>query len=219
VIERVVEASSQIELGFHFTTSTACFGTALEINLATLDQLSEKLELHVTYRTSPTATALQWMEANCTMGKQHPYLFSQCQAIHARSIIPCQDTPLVKFTYSAKVGSPAAITVLMSALHTKTVDVSADLKEFHFEQSIPIPSYLLALAAGALVSKDLGERSRVWTEKEMIDRAAYEFAEVEKMLSDAEDLMGPYVWGRYDLLVLPPTFPYGGESFLIKLAF
>jgi leukotriene-A4 hydrolase len=206
----VIDESAQTELGFQLGQSSVDFGTALQIDLSGLDPLPERLNLEIAYKTSPSATALQWLDANCTMGKQHPYLFSQCQAIHARSIVPCQDTPLVKFTYSARVRAPVPLTVLMSALHTNTISDASE-SEFQFEQRTPIPSYLLAVAAGALVSRDLGARSRVWTEAEMIERAAYEFAEVESMLSDAEQLMGPYVWGRYDMLVLPPTFPYGGK--------
>ena len=208
-IESIVETVSQTPLSFELGTYSVNFGTPLNISLSNLT-LSEHLSLTVTYKTSPNASALQWLDANCTMGKQHPYLFSQCQAIHARSIFPCQDTPQVKFTYEAKVRVQKPLTVLMSAIHKHTHHVSESVNEFSFEQNIPIPSYLLAIASGDLVSRELGPISRVWTEKEMIERAAYEFTGVDQMLKDAEELMGKYVWGRYDLLVLPPTFPYGG---------
>ena len=59
--------------------------------------------LKIFYSTTPKCTALQWLPAEQTLGKKHAYLFSQCQAIHARSLVPCQDTPGVKMTYSAKV--------------------------------------------------------------------------------------------------------------------
>lgn len=207
-IASVVDESDQKAIKFEFGTPKSSFGTPLNVHVNTVT--SDELKLRITYKTSQSASALQWLEANCTMGKQHPYLFSQCQAIHARSILPCQDTPLVKFTYDANVRVKSPLVVLMSAIHTETKPVDGGLQEFHFEQKIPIPAYLLALASGDLVSKDIGPISRVWTEKEMIDRAAYEFEQVGQMIDDAVGLMGDYVWGRYDLLVLPPTFPYGG---------
>jgi leukotriene-A4 hydrolase len=207
-VDQVVELTTNTPLQFSLGQSSQCFGTSLTINVSNI-QLGDKFQLKIVYRTSPNATALQWLEPNCTLGKKHGYLFSQCQAIHARSIVPCQDTPLVKATYDATVRVRQPLTVLMGAIHTETRQVD-DLNEFKFEQNMPIPSYLIALASGALVSRELGPISRVWTEEEMIDRAAYEFEGVDQMIKDAESLMGPYVWGRYDLLVLPPTFPYGG---------
>ncbi|KAK2577166.1 hypothetical protein KPH14_003323 [Odynerus spinipes] len=166
-----------------------------------------KFEIH--YETTSDATALQWLTPEQTAGGKHPYLFSQCQAIHARSMLPCQDTPSVKFTYSAKISAPQEMTVLMSALLDK-VSHTETTKIYEFHQPIPVPSYLIAIAAGVLVSKKIGPRSTVWAEQEYLDRSAYEFAETETMLQIAEDICGPYVWGVYDLLVLPPSFPFGG---------
>ncbi|KAL4702485.1 hypothetical protein ACJJTC_014628 [Scirpophaga incertulas] len=132
-------------------------------------------------------------------------MFSQCQPIHARSIVPCQDTPAVKFTYEADVMAPEEFTVLMSALRGDTRN-----NRTSFHQPIPIPSYLLAIAVGVLEQRTLGPRSKVWSEKEEIERSAWEFAETEKYLQAAERLCGRYEWTQYDLLVLPPSFPYGG---------
>ncbi|XP_037962086.2 leukotriene A-4 hydrolase isoform X3 [Plutella xylostella] len=180
------------------------FGSKLTISLPKSVNPDEELKIKIVYKTSPTASALQWLEPNQTSGKQHPYLFSQCQPIHARSILPCQDTPAVKFTYDAEVTAPAGFTVLMSALRTEGAGATS------FRQPVPIPSYLLAIAAGRLEARSLGPRSLVWSEKEEIERSAWEFAETERYLAAAERLVGPYVWGQYDLLVLPPSFPYGG---------
>ena len=112
-----------------------------------------ELKLRIEYVTSPNASALQWLNANATMGKQHPYLFSQCQAIHARSILPCQDTPYVKFSYTASIKVMNPITALMSAVLVDKLELDARTSEFKFEQNIKIPSYLIAIAAGNLVSK------------------------------------------------------------------
>ncbi|XP_032674153.1 leukotriene A-4 hydrolase [Odontomachus brunneus] len=171
---------------------------------------NNKYKIEIKYETSPNATALQWLTAEQTAGGVHPYLFSQCQAIHARSMFPCQDTPSVKSTYSAKISVPQELTVVMSALLDKVSDLENSKKLYEFHQPVQIPSYLVAIAVGALVSKQIGPRSKVWAEKEFIDKSAFEFEETETMLHIAEQLCGPYVWGIYDILVLPPSFPFGG---------
>lgn len=181
------------------------FGSKLTIKLLKTEIAGETLKIKIDYASSQTASALQWLEPSQTSGKKHPYLFSQCQPIHARSIIPCQDTPAVKFTYDAEVTAPEEFTVLMSALRGESRGAKAT-----FRQPVPIPAYLLAIAVGVLESRELGPRSRVWSEKEEIEKSAWEFAETEKYLQAAERLCGPYVWTQYDLLVLPPSFPYGG---------
>jgi leukotriene-A4 hydrolase len=163
------------------------------------------------YTTSPEAIAMQWFEPEMTLGRRHPFVYSQCQAIHARSIIPCQDTPRVRVSYSAAVTVPEKLSVVMSAGPSgDSQGEAAGVRTFLFEMPQPIPPYLLAIAAGDLQSRDLSARARVWAEPEMVERAAYEFAEVEQMIDTAEKLFGPYEWERYDMLVLPPAFPYGG---------
>ena len=187
------------------------FGTALEITLLSAESVT------ISYETSPTSTAIQWLAPSQTSGGSHPYLFTQCQAIHARSMLPCQDSPSVKATYSASVTVPAGLTALMSALSTVNAPNAANAATqgestttFTFNQPVRMPSYLMALAVGNLTSARLSERCAVWCEPELLEACAYEFAETEKYLKAAEDLLGPYVWGRYDLLCLPGSFPYGG---------
>jgi len=164
-------------------------------------------KIRVTYATSPTASGLQWLEPSMTEGKQQPFMFSQSQQIHARSWVPLQDTPRIRFTYSAHVTAPKDAMVLMSADNDPAAARDGD---YSFKMPQKIPSYLLAIAAGDLVFKPLGARSGVWAEPGMVDKAVTEFADTEKMIDTAEGLYGPYRWGRYDLLVLPPSFPYGG---------
>lgn len=173
----------------------------------------DEFAIAVRYATTESCSAAQWLAPEQTLGGQHPYLFTQCQAIHARSIVPCQDTPAIKITYTAAVTAPKPLVVLMAALSTGSTDASGEtelLTRYTFEQRTAIPSYLLALACGNLVSAELGERCRVWCEPEAIKDAADEFVDTEKVLATAESIAGPYVWGRYDLLVMPPSFPYGG---------
>ena len=160
------------------------------------------------FRTSPEARALQWLEESQTAGGRHPFLFSQCQAIHARSIFPCQDSPSVRFTYSAEVEVPQELVAAMAA---EQIEIQEGKETtFVFKMPQPIPSYLFALAVGNLTFRELGPRTGIYAEPQMIDAAAWEFAENETKIIEAEKLLGPYLWGRYDLLVLPPTFPYGG---------
>ena len=163
--------------------------------------------VRVTYRTSPGASGLQWLTPEMTEGKQLPFMFSQSQQIHARSWVPLQDTPQVRYTYTARVTTRPDVMVLMSADNDPAAERDG---EYHFAMPQPIPSYLMAIAAGDLVFKPISERSGVWAEPAMVERAHAEFADTEQMIAAAEALYGEYRWGRYDLLVLPPSFPFGG---------
>ncbi len=218
--------------------STKALGTAIHIPLVSSDgslpPIGSTMNVEIHWTTSPNAIAAQWLEPEQTAGGKHPFLYTQCQAIHARSLVPCQDTPGAKFTYISSVRVPAHLRALMSALSADednntndttlqhipapfTEDTTEGSTEaakattvYRFEQPLPISSYLLALAVGDLVSKDLSPISRVWSEPATIDAAAYEFAETPKFLQAAAKIAGPYRWGRYDLLLLPPAFCYGG---------
>ena len=161
----------------------------------------------IRYSTDPTATALQWLAPEQTAGKQHPFLYTQSEAIHARSWIPLQDSPGIRVTYEARVHVPAGLKAVMGAAHS---DMAADRNEFRFVMDQPIPSYLIALAAGNLAFRATGPRTGVWAEPAIVEKAAAEFSDMEKMLEAAEKLYGPYRWTRYDVLVLPPSFPFGG---------
>jgi leukotriene-A4 hydrolase len=164
------------------------------------------------YYITAAASAVQWLPASATKGGKHPYVFTQCQAIHARSLMPCMDSPAVKTPYLAVVTAPKWCTVLMSALaDSATVkDFDDTRSKFVWVQPVPTPAYLIALAAGNLAFRDISDRVRVWSEPEVVDAAHFEFSETEEFLKAAEELTCPYVWTRYDVLCLPPSFPYGG---------
>jgi len=165
----------------------------------------------VEYETSPAATGLQWLEPGQTAGGTHPFLFSQLQPIHARTVVPVQDSPRARVTYSAEVTVPEPLVAVMSAAAAgHQPGARSGTRTFLFEMPQAIPPYLLALAAGELESRDLSARSRVWAEPATALAAAYEFADIEDMIRTAEGLFGPYEWDRYDMIVLPPSFPYGG---------
>ena len=164
----------------------------------------------ISYETSPAAAGLQWLSPEQTEGKRFPFLFSQCQAIHARSVVPCQDSAAARVTYEAELNVPDGLTAVMSAGPDGDAPAEPGRRAFRFRMPQPIPSYLFALAVGELEGRDLSPRSRVWAEPATIAKAAWEFAGVESMIARAEELFGPYDWDRYDMLVLPPSFPYGG---------
>ncbi len=189
-------------LQFSLSDKDKVLGSALTIETPT-----RPAKVRVTYATSPEASGLQWLAPAMTEGGKQPFMFSQSQQIHARSWVPLQDTPQVRFTYSAHVKAPKDTMVLMSADNDPNAVRDGD---YSFRMPQKIPSYLLAIAAGDLVFKPISARSGVWAEPAMVDKAAHEFEDTEKMIDTAESLYGPYRWGRYDLLVLPPSFPYGG---------
>ncbi len=177
-------------------------GSALEIRLD-----APAPRVRVRYRTSPAASGLQWMTPAQTVGKQHPFMFSQSESIHARSWVPLQDTPSVRFTYTAHLAVPKDLRAIMSAPNDARHPLDGD---FRFAMEKPIPSYLLAIAVGDLAARSTGPRSAVYAEPSVVDAAASEFADTEKMIETTEKLYGPYRWDRYDILVLPPSFPFGG---------
>jgi leukotriene-A4 hydrolase len=201
---------SGLVLAHSLSAGDDVFGQALTIQLGQTLAAGQQLKIRVAYSTSPTASAIQWLPPAQTSGKVHPYLFTQCQAIHCRSLAPVQDSPYNKFPYTADLTVPAPLVALMSAKGSApTVNPTGTLT-YHFSQPVPMPSYLVAMAVGALESREIGPRSRVWSEKETVDAGAYEFAETEQFIQAAEAVCGPYVWGHYDVLLLPPSFPYGG---------
>ncbi|ODP38270.1 M1 family metallopeptidase [Sphingomonas turrisvirgatae] len=174
-------------------------------------QLNGARKIRIAYKSAPGARALQWLTPQQTAGKRHPYLFSQGQAINNRSWIPTQDSPGIRQTWRAKITVPEGLTAVMSARADTPGGVAAGTKRaFTYTMTNPVPPYLIAIAVGDLKFRPLGPRSGVWSEADMLDKAAAEFADVEKMIDAAQALYGPYRWGRYDMLVLPPSFPFGG---------
>ena len=188
------------DLPFELGEHDQVLGRALTVEVGTADRVV------VRYATGDGARALQWLEpAQTASGKR--FLFSQAQPILARTWIPCQDSPAVRMTYDATLQVPPDLLALMSAVNP--VERAGDGR-YRFEMPQPVPAYLVALAVGDLEFRELGGRSGVYAEPSVVDAAAWEFAEVEKMMEAAERLYGAYRWGRYDMLVLPPSFPYGG---------
>ncbi len=173
----------------------------------TIDAPEHPGQVRIAYTTSPSASGLQWLTPAQTADKQAPFMFSQSESIHARSWAPLQDSPAIRFTYTAHVTAPENIRVVMSAINDAGHPLDGD---FRFDQPHPIPSYLLAIAAGDIAVKETGPRSAVYAEPSVVAKAAHEFEDTEQLIEATEQMYGPYAWGRYDILVLPPSFPFGG---------
>jgi aminopeptidase N len=175
-------------------------------------RIGDARRVRIRYRSAPNAAALQWLTPNQTAGKRHPYLFSQGQAILNRTWIPTQDSPGIRQTWEARITAPEPLKVVMSGerLTPEGEDAGAGRRAYRFRMTHPVAPYLIAIAAGDLAFRELGPRTGVWTEPVMLDAAARELADTERMVAAAEALYGPYRWGRYDLIVLPPSFPFGG---------
>ncbi|MFC4701247.1 M1 family metallopeptidase [Glaciecola siphonariae] len=199
-----IENVSSNEQALDFTLGLADAELGAPLTISLLEGVSQ---VKIEYATSPEASGVQWLTPLQTAGKRHPFLFTQAQAVHARSFIPLQDSPQVRVTYDATIRTPKQLLAVMSAANDPNTKRDG-IYEFSMPQAIP--SYLIALAIGDLEFKAMGERTGVYAEAELLDAAAKEFEDTESMLIATEQKYGPYGWDRYDLLILPPSFPFGG---------
>jgi len=190
-----VKVDSQV-VAYNLTPERPIIGSALEVAITPASK-----QVAIEYSTSPQAEALLWVEGD------KPFLFTQSQAILGRTWIPCQDSPGVRITYNATVKVPQGLLALMSAENPKEKDTTG---VYTFKMDQAIPSYLMALAVGDIAFKALDERTGVYAVPSLVEAAAKEFEDMPAMVDAAEKLYGPYVWGRYDLLILPAAFPFGG---------
>jgi leukotriene-A4 hydrolase len=200
---------TKVTLGDDEKVAEYCMGTEEEFHgksiHITIDANTTKVNIY--YSTTKDAVALQWLKPEQTADKKKPFLFAQGESIWTRTWIPCQDSPGIRFTYNAKVTVPKDLMAVMSATNPQQKNTSG---VYTFKQDKAIPSYLMAIAVGDIGFKSIDNRTGVYAEQTVLDKAAFEFSELEKMVFAAEELFGPYRWGRYDVLVLPPSFPYGG---------
>ncbi|MDI1255337.1 MAG: leukotriene A4 hydrolase C-terminal domain-containing protein [Flavobacterium sp.] len=201
-ITKVTLGADEKPTTFSLGSEVAFHGKPLHIKI---DKNTTKVNIY--YNTTKDAIALQWLNPQQTGDKKHPFLFSQGESIWTRTWIPCQDSPSIRFTYNATVTVDKALLALMSGENPQQKN---DSGIYTFKQQKAIPSYLMAIAVGDMQFKAIDERTGVYAEPSLVKKSAWEFAELGKMVNAAEKLYGPYRWGRYDVLVLPPSFPYGG---------
>ena len=163
--------------------------------------------VRIRYSTGENASGLQWLDPPQTFGNAAPFLFTQSEATHCRSWIPIQDTPQVRMTYTARIRKPQGVRAVMSAPNNPEV---FELDAPRFVMPYPLPAYLMALAVGDIAFRSVSPRTGVFTENLAMDAALHELEDLDRMLAAGEKLFGPYRWGRYDVLILPPSFPIGG---------
>lgn len=200
-----------VSLGsFALGAATNSLGTPLIVTLDTEAKQGEVVTLSIEAECGAESLGLVWMTAEQTTGKQHPFLFTQFEPIYCRSLVPIQDLPSVKFPVKYQITVPKPLRVVTAAAPTHEETLVPGHTTFFSHMQYPIPAYLIAFAAGDIAYRDIGPRSRVYAEPEVVEAAAWEFADTERMLSVGVGLLTPYEWGKYDLLVLPPAFPYGG---------
>lgn len=201
-IQKVTLGVNETETTFTLGNEVKYLGQPLRVKI---DPSTTRVSIY--YSASKDAAAIQWLNPQQTAGKKYPFLFTQSQAILARTWIPCQDSPGIRFTYTAKISVPKDLLAVMSAQNPQSKNAEGI---YNFKQPNPIPSYLMALAIGDLEFKSIDGRTGVYAEPVTLSKAAYEFADMGKMVNSAEKIYGPYKWGRYDVIVLPPSFPFGG---------
>ena len=201
-IQKVTLGVNETETTFTLGDEVKYLGQPLRVKI---DPSTTRVTIY--YSASKDAAAIQWLNPQQTAGKKYPFLFTQSQAILARTWIPCQDSPGIRFTYTAKIGVPKDLLAVMSAENPQSKNAEGI---YNFKQPNPIPSYLMALAIGDLEFKSIDGRTGVYAEPLTLSKAVYEFADMGKMVNSAEKIYGPYKWGRYDVIVLPPSFPFGG---------
>ena len=191
-----------IQTAYRFGAEQPFLGKPLSITIQ-----QETKSVRIKYRTSPDAAALQWLDPAQTGDGKSPFVFTQGQAILTRTWIPIQDSPGIRFTWESTVHVPSQFMAVMSG---KNVQERNETGTYTCNMELPVPAYLIALAAGDIQFQSIGSRCGVYAEPGMLAKAANEFADMEKMLVAAEQLYGPYAWGRYDVIVLPASFPFGG---------
>jgi len=201
-ITKVTLGDEEKETKFELGKNVEFHGKPLHV---TIEPNTTKVNIY--YSTTKDAVALQWLTPAQTADKKKPFVFSQGESVWSRTWIPCQDSPGVRFTYNAKVTVPKDLLAVMSAVNPQKKN---DTGVYTFKQDKAIPSYLMAIAVGDIEFQSIDNRTGVYAEPSMLKKSAWEFAELGKMVVAAEKLYGPYRWGRYDVLVLPPSFPYGG---------
>ncbi|KUM64460.1 hypothetical protein ACN42_g2662 [Penicillium freii] len=196
---------------WEFLPSLEPYGVPLKISLDNPVKLNGTVEVDIEVKTTDKCTALQWLTPAQTSNKKHPYMFSQCQAIHARSIFPCQDTPDVKATFDFNITSPLPAMTSGLPIRKSSMESKPDHQLYRFHQSVPIPSYLFAIASGDVAEAPIGPRSVVATSPDKLEECKWELeADTENFITTIEKIVYPYAWGEYNVLILPPSFPYGG---------
>jgi leukotriene-A4 hydrolase len=211
-VKEISESGSSRDLSFHLydkNSNKDALGTPLVIELNESKKKNSKISIEIDFTTTSQSFGLTWMDKTQTLKQEHPFMFSQFQAILARTVLPCQDTPAVKIPVQCEITCEKPLTALFAGIETGREE-KGNFITFKYKQDIPIPTYLIAFACGKLEYGKLSDRCGVWTEEGLCEKAVKEFENTEEQLQIAEKYLTPYVWGVYNILVLPFSFAYGG---------
>ena len=208
-INSVIDSDTGEELEFIIDNQYELDANGVPLKIYKEYSKGDNIALVITYDTTDGGSAVQFLDKEQTTGKEYPFMFTQCESILCRELLPIQDTPAVKITTSMGLTVKKPLFALDSGIYQSKID-NGDSVTYFYEQKIPIPSYLIALAAGAIEERVISDRSKVYGEKELVDLAAQEFDGIENFIQLGESYISPYVWGEYNLLILPSSFPFGG---------
>ena len=205
----VIDSNTGYDLEWKLDTKHSLDSLGTPLKIYKEYTTNETVPILINYQTSPTGAGIQWLKPEMTSGKIHPYMFTQCAFIYCRMLLPCQDTPSAKVIVSTSITVPKPLVALNSGIYKSSIE-NANTTTYFYYQRLPIPTYLIAIAVGNLEGRKISERTTVYAEPEEVDKAAFEFSDTDKFIQIAEAYTFAYEWGEYNILVLPPSFPYGG---------
>ena len=205
----VIDSNTGYDLEWKLDTKHSLDSLGTPLKIYKEYTTNETVPILINYQTSPTGAGIQWLKPEMTSGKIHPYMFTQCAFIYCRMLLPCQDTPSAKVIVSTSITVPKPLVALNSGIYKSSIE-NANTTTYFYYQRLPIPTYLIAIAVGNLEGRKISERTTVYAEPEEVDKAALEFADTDKFIQIAEAYTYGYEWGEYNILLLPPSFPYGG---------
>jgi len=208
-IKSIIDSDTSEELDYVLDEQYELDANGIPLKIYKEYNKGENIAILIEYDTTDGGSAVQFLAPELTSGKIYPFMFTQCESILARELLPTQDTPSIKVPVSMGITVPKPLYALDSGIYQSRID-NGDSTTFFYEQKIPIPVYLIALAAGAIEERVISDRTKVYGEKELVDLAAEEFDGIENFIQAAESYISPYIWGEYNLLILPSSFPFGG---------
>ena len=209
IINSIIDSDTGEELDYILDKQYELDGLGVPLKIYKTYNKDEQITILIKYSTTKEGMSIDWLEPEQTSGKKYPYMYSQGETILNRELYPTQDTPAVKTPVSVAITVEKPLLAVESGIYQGKID-NGDTVTYFYEQKIPIPSYLVAIAAGALEERVISDRTKIYGEKEVVDKAAYEFEDTENFIEIAESYISPYLWGEYNILILPPSAPFGG---------
>ena len=208
-INSIIDCDTGEELEYLFDTQHEIDALGVPLKIYKDYNKDEEFAILIKFSTTKEGTSVSWFEPEQTLGKEYPFMYTQGESILNRELFPTQDTPAVKTPVSVSITVEKPLFAVNSGLYQGKID-NGETVTYFYEQKVPIPSYLVVIVAGAIEERVISDRTKVYGEKELVDLAVYEFEDTENYLEIAEAYLSPYLWGEYNILVLPPSYPFGG---------